>query len=197
MTAIAERWDESAAREIAAQQFIGSAGLAAERVGAAMHIGSAGGSADADLDAIAKLFQIHPAFYPRAYVDLSVERGNDAVLCAIRDSDAFNEGDAYSWFALLAASDGVHPALDAIVRTVNPRARCRRIDSPGARDRVVGRDRPERRAGRGTGCRRPRQDEQRRDVSLRPAASATVVIGRPPDGGRAGETPARRAHARL
>ena len=38
MTAIAERWGETSAREIAAQQFIGSAGLAAERVAAAMRI---------------------------------------------------------------------------------------------------------------------------------------------------------------
>ena len=133
MTSIAERWDETAAREIAAQQFIGSAGLAAERIGAAMQIGSGSASAEADLDTIAKLFQIHPAFYPRAYVDLSVERRNGSVLCAIRDSAAFNEGDAYSWFALLADGDAAHPALDAIVRTVNPRARCQRIDSPGAR----------------------------------------------------------------
>jgi hypothetical protein len=127
MTAIAERWDEAAAREIAAQQFIGSAGVAAERVGAAMHI------AGNDLDAIAKLFQIHPAFYPRAYVDLHVARDRDAVRCWIGDGPAFREGDAYSWFALLADSDAPHPALAAIVRTVNPRARCRTVAVPGAR----------------------------------------------------------------
>ena len=132
MTAIAERWGEDVARAIAAQQFIGSAGVAAERVGAAMHIRS-DGSADADLEAIAKLFQLHPAFYPRAYVDFHVERHGSAIRCWFRDCDAFAEGDAYSWFVLLAESTEPHPALDAIVRTVNPRARCRPTRVSGAR----------------------------------------------------------------
>lgn len=132
MTAIADRWGVEAAREIAAQQFIGSAGVAAERVAPAMQI-AAGASRDADLDAIAKLFQLHPAFYPRAYVDFDVQRTGDTVRCAIRDSGAFHEGDAFSWFALLGESDEAHPALDAIVHAVNPRARCRRIDIAGTR----------------------------------------------------------------
>ena len=127
MTAIAERWGDAVAREIATQQFIGSAGVAAERVAAAMQI--SGG----DLDAVAKLLQVHPAFYPRAYVDFHVERNGNAVRCSLGDSEAFAEGDLYSWFVLLAESGEPHPALDAIVHTVNPRARCRRASIPGAR----------------------------------------------------------------
>jgi len=129
MTAIAERWGDDVAREIAAQQFIGSAGVAAERVAAALHLrgdeDASDSATDADLDAIAKLFQVHPAFYPRAYADFHVDRDERSVRCAIHDSDAFAEDDAYSWFALLADSNEAHPALDAIVRTVNARARCR------------------------------------------------------------------------
>jgi hypothetical protein len=127
MSAITERWGEAAAREMATQQFVGSAGVAAERVAAAMQI--TGG----DLDAIAKLFQIHPAFHPRAYVELHVERDDDAVRCWIADSAAFHEGDGYSWFALLAADAEPHPAVAAIARTVDARAHCRAITVPGAR----------------------------------------------------------------
>jgi hypothetical protein len=132
MMAVAERWGADAAREMAAQQFIGSAGLAAERISAAIAL-RGNDASGADLDAIAKLFQLHPAFHPRAYVDFHVERGDGAVRCWIGDGDAFAEGDAYSWFALLAERDEIHPALDAIVRTVNPRARCRAARRPGAR----------------------------------------------------------------
>lgn len=116
MTAIAERWGDAVAREIGSQQWVGIAGLAAERVGAAM------GIEGDDADAIAKLLQLHPAFHPRAYVDLHVERAGDAVHCWIGDCAALSEDDPHSWFALLGAEP--HRALNAIVRTVNPRARC-------------------------------------------------------------------------
>lgn len=126
MMAIAQRWGDDEAREIAAAQFIGIAGLAAERLAAALGLEQGD-----DLDRLAKLFQVHPAFHPRAYVDLHVERDGDAVRCWIGDCAALAEGDAYSWFALLAA-DSIHPALDAIARTVNPRARCRPATVAGA-----------------------------------------------------------------
>jgi hypothetical protein len=125
MTAIAERWGDAVAEQIATRQWVGIAGLAAERVSAAM------GIAGDDLDTLAKLFQLHPAFHPRAYVDLHVERARDEVRCWIGDCEALAESDPYSWFALPAA--GRHRALDAIARTVNPRARTRPWEAPGAR----------------------------------------------------------------
>ena len=125
MLAIAERWGDEAAREIAGHQWVGIAGLAAERLVAAM--GLVGG----DAVALAKLFQLHPAFHPRPYVDLHVERVGDAVRCWIGDCEAFAEGDPYSWFAQLGPEP--HRALDAIARTVHPRARCRPCTVPGAR----------------------------------------------------------------
>jgi len=131
MTAIAERWGDAVAREIATQQFIGSAGLAAERVAAAMQIRGKESPAT-DLEAIAKLFQLHPAFHPRAYVDFHVERDEHDVRCWIGECEAFAEDDAHSWFALLAEGSGPHPALDAIVRAVNLRARCRPTRIPDA-----------------------------------------------------------------
>jgi hypothetical protein len=124
MMAIAERWGDDVAREVAAHQWVGIAGLAAERVAAAMGIEGDGA------DAIAKLFQLHPAFHPRAYVDLHVARTADRVVCWIGDCAALAEGDPYSWFALLGPAP--HRALDAMVRTINPRARCAPATVPGA-----------------------------------------------------------------
>ena len=72
-------------------------------------------------DAIAKVLQLHPVFYPRTYVDIAVEVvADDRVRFAILDSPVFAEADDYHWFAQLGgASDR---ALDAIVQAVNPRA---------------------------------------------------------------------------
>lgn len=125
MTALAERWGDDAALEIASRQWVGIAGLAAERVAGTM--GIEGG----DADAIAKLLQLHPAFHPRAYLDFHVERAGDTVQCWIGECAALAEGDTYSWFALLRPEP--HRALDAIVRTVNPRARCQPLQVAGAR----------------------------------------------------------------
>jgi hypothetical protein len=125
MLAVAERHGELAAREVASAQWIGIAAVAAERIAQAM------GVAGDDLDAVARVFQLHPAFQPREYVAFGVERRDDAVVCRIDDCAALQEGDPWSWFALL--DGGVHPALDAIARAVNPRARCRPCDVPNAR----------------------------------------------------------------
>jgi hypothetical protein len=76
-------------------------------------------------------FQLHPAFHPRGYVDLHVERGPDEVRCWIGDCEVFAEGDACSWFALSTSER--HRALDAIARSANPRARTRPCEVPGAR----------------------------------------------------------------
>jgi hypothetical protein len=126
MMSIAERWGVDQAREITSQQWVGIAGVAAERVTAAMGLGEDGG-----LDALAKLFQMHPAFHPRAYIDLHVERAGETLRCWIGDCEAFAEGDGYSWAALLGPEP--HRALSAIARTVDARARCLPCEVPGAR----------------------------------------------------------------
>ncbi|HUE37877.1 MAG TPA: hypothetical protein VMR29_00125, partial [Candidatus Binatia bacterium] len=131
MMAIAERWGVDVAREIASRQWIGIAGVAAERLAAAMRLQGDGGAGADPLDTLAKLFQLHPAFQPRAYVDFHVERSQTVVRCWIGECDAFAEGDAFSWFALVGAEP--HRAIDAIARTVEPRARSRRGEVPGAR----------------------------------------------------------------
>ena len=125
MASVAARWGEDDAKEIAGAQWVGIAGLAAERMQAAL------GIRGDDAKALAKVFQVHPAFAPRAYASFHVALDGDVVTCWLDDCDALSEGDAYSWFALLGETP--HRALDAIARTVNPRARCRPAQIPGAR----------------------------------------------------------------
>ena len=123
MLCVAQRLDDETARELGASQWTGIAALTAERLREPMAI-----EGD-DIEAVAKLFQIHPCFFPRTYVDFRVElTGAQSARIAIRDCPALEEGDAYSWFAGLGTE--AHPALDAIAGAVNPRARCHPVTSP-------------------------------------------------------------------
>ena len=116
-----QRSDDTRASELGAAQWTGIAALTAERLKACLAIEGDG------IDAIAKVFQLHPCFHPRSYVDFRVEvSGDRSARISIAPSPALEEGDPYSWFAGLGA-DG-HPALDAIAGSVNPRARCLPVD---------------------------------------------------------------------
>lgn len=114
---VGRRFGDEHVPRLARKQWTGIAGLTAERIRRAMKIESDG------IDAIAKVFQLHPAFQPRTYVDLRVEViGPSTARLQIGDCPALREGDPYSWFAHLDAEP--HPALQAIAGAVNPRARC-------------------------------------------------------------------------
>ncbi|MBM4267227.1 MAG: hypothetical protein FJ144_11575 [Deltaproteobacteria bacterium] len=125
MLAVAQRHGDEAAIPIAASQWVGIAGVGAERIVRAMKIGGDGP------EAIAKLLQIHSAFMPRAYIDLHVALDGDTVRCWIGDCEAFAEKDPYSWLAL--PEGDLHRAVEAMARVVNPRARVRGCSVPGAR----------------------------------------------------------------
>lgn len=114
-----QRWGAEAAGKLAAEQWEGICALTALRLQRGLRI-----EGD-ELDAIAKLFQLHPTFRPRSYVDFRVVRTEDAVRLEFGPSPAFAEEDELSWFSGLAAEP--HPALDAIARTVNPRASCQPV----------------------------------------------------------------------
>jgi hypothetical protein len=117
MLCAAQRLGDQAMAELGASHWTGIAGLTAERLRAAM------GIAGDDIDAVAKIFQLHPCFHPRSYVDFRVDvTGPGRARIAIGDCPALEEGDAYSWLAGLGHAP--HPALDAIAGSVNPRARC-------------------------------------------------------------------------
>jgi len=126
MMAVADRANETVAGEIGMAQWIGSGAVASRRVQAALGIAGDG------VDAVLKTLQFHPAFLS-GYADVGLERlAADRGRLAIPECDALHERDACSWFALLDADP--HPALDAMVQAVDPRARCvRAAPPPGAR----------------------------------------------------------------
>ena len=126
MLCAAQREGDAFAIALGRQQWTGIAALTSERLRAAMKI-----EGD-DIQAIAKVFQLHPCFHPRTYVDFRVEiRDERSARISIGRCPALEEGDAYSWFAGLAQwEDSRHPALDAIAARVNPRARSRRVLDP-------------------------------------------------------------------
>ena len=120
-----QRTDTDTAAELGASQWTGIAALTAERLRKSLHINGD------DIDAVAKIFQLHPCFFPRTYVDFRVElTGAHSARISIGNCPALEEGDPYSWFAGIGAAP--HPALDAIASRVNPRARCRPEPNPAS-----------------------------------------------------------------
>jgi hypothetical protein len=109
-SALAERCDETTTQQIVAKQFTGVAGAAAERLVSAFGLGDS--AAD-----MATLFELHPAFHPRAYVKWSVELDGDDVHLALRDGLARTE-PFESWIGVLA--EGHDRALRAIAMSVDP-----------------------------------------------------------------------------
>lgn len=114
---------EAVAQQIGCRMWIGHAALAVERLKASLNI------AGDDVATIAKLFQLHPEFQPRSYVDLRVELHDErCARVSIGDCPALQEVDGYGWFAQIAREP--HPALEALACQVNPRARCYPVDDP-------------------------------------------------------------------
>jgi hypothetical protein len=118
-----QRLDDSAALELGEAQWTGIAALTADRIQEPLGIEGDG------IEAIAKVFQLHPCFHPRSYVDFRVEiTGADRARISIGTCPALEEGDAYSWFAGLGVAP--HRALDAIAGSVNRQARCHPVENP-------------------------------------------------------------------
>ncbi len=127
MLSVEQRSDPETARAIAGQQFTGVAGVVAARLARLLRE-----PADDALDAIARVFEFHPAFHPRAYADFTVDRHRDAVRLSLRPCLALEEGDERSWFALLDTEP--HPALASIAHAVDRQARTRAAEpNPGER----------------------------------------------------------------
>jgi hypothetical protein len=124
MTTLAEREGEGAAREVAQAQWNGAGFAMSQRLQKAMAISGDGA------EAILKVLQLHPAFQPAEYIHLGFELTSDSRgRFWIKECDALNEEEPWSWFALLG--DSPNPALDAMVQAVNPRARCIPIKPSG------------------------------------------------------------------
>ena len=97
MLCVAERNGEEASQELGRRQWTGIAALAAQRIAQALAIEGN------DIEAISKVFQLHPHFFPRTYVDFRIEvTGPRNARISIRDCPALRETDRHSWFAGLA-----------------------------------------------------------------------------------------------
>jgi hypothetical protein len=120
LLSVSQHYGDAEAATINPQVFTGLAGLTAQRLRDALRIDGD------DAWAIAKILQVHPMFFPRTYVDLSVEVVDDQrVRFAIGGCPALDEGDGLTWFAQLGGA--ADRALDAIVQAVNPRAACHAV----------------------------------------------------------------------
>jgi hypothetical protein len=119
LLAIERRYSTEDAVAIGAKQFAGIAGLTAERLRAAFDLPS-------DLDGIAQVIELHPAFRPRGYVDFRVEleqgaAGADRLVLRLGRGVALDESGRDSWITILA--DGHDAALQAAVQAIDPGAR--------------------------------------------------------------------------
>ncbi|MEZ5383602.1 MAG: hypothetical protein R2754_17610 [Microthrixaceae bacterium] len=127
MAAIERRHGVEAAVEVGTRQFVGIAGLAADRLRRAFGLGD--GLAD-----IAQVIELHPAFAPRPYVDRQVGVGADLLSLRLLGCEAAAETAAPTWVAILAglgAEAAGAEVLGAIARAVNPRANCRNVEDRG------------------------------------------------------------------
>ena len=117
-------YGDAVGRRLSERSWVGHARVAVERL---RRIPGLQGD---DINTMAKLFQLHPHFYPRSYVDLRVEiTGPASLRIGIGDCPALHEDIAHNWFSQLCAEP--HPALESLAAHVNPRARCHRVDDPG------------------------------------------------------------------
>ena len=117
---VADRAGEDVAMDVALKQFIGVGAVATDRIKNLFDL------KPGDLDGLAYLLELHPAFHPRAYVDLHVERDGDQLSVSIGDCDALHEDDSFSWFGVLRA--GHAGPLESIVQALDPQAQ---VESTG------------------------------------------------------------------
>lgn len=117
LLAVAARAGDDVARRVGARQLAGIGGVVSSRLA---QLG--GGLAD--------VLRRHPAFLPRAYVDVGIDEDGDCVRVAVADCPALHENGGWSWAALM---DDV--ALAAIVHGVDP---CASVERDGEREWLVG-----------------------------------------------------------
>lgn len=103
--------DPDGAMGILAEQFTGVAGVVAGRIREALDLGP-------DAAGLAAVFELHPAFAPRTYVDLRVGSDGDSVSLELGDCPALRETVAPTWLSVLAAGD--QRPLQAVATAVDP-----------------------------------------------------------------------------
>ncbi len=119
-------YGEEVSRRFTSQLFEGHAAVGVQRLQENIE-----GLAGNDIGTIAKVIQLHPIFQPRTYIDIAIEQlSDDRLRLSVNDCPALNETIAHGWFTQLGPEP--HPALDALVAQVNPRAYCVAADDPGS-----------------------------------------------------------------
>ncbi len=112
VAAIEKRSSTETAVDIAGRQFVGSAGLTAERIAAALGLGDGVGD-------LAQVIALHPAFLPKSYIDLRVESDSATKLTiSLHPCSALEEVGNDNWISLLA--NGGDESLQSIAFAVNP-----------------------------------------------------------------------------
>lgn len=109
LRALRARTTDDRAVDIARRQFTGIAGIAAERIRRALGLG-------VDLDGVAAVLEVHPAFNPRGYVDLELARDADGLDVHVPAGRPAHEDGA--WPALLD-EEHLEP-LEAVLHAVHP-----------------------------------------------------------------------------
>jgi hypothetical protein len=122
--ALHRRLSDDVVADFSRRQFTGVAGVAAERLHAAFGLGH-------DLDAVARVLELHPAFLPRQYTGFGVELSDVLIVRIPRDSLSVRDD---GWMARLEQTH-LEP-LDAIVRAVDPRYRCSAVEGGDGELRV-------------------------------------------------------------
>jgi len=126
MVSQANHFGTDKAQELARRMWIGHAMVAVERL--QKYLGITGD----DIETVAKVLQLHPHFQPRSYVGLRVEvTGPRTARLELGDCPALTEETELTWFKQLGPEP--HPAIEALVQHVNPRARVHATDPDGAR----------------------------------------------------------------
>jgi hypothetical protein len=116
LAALERRMDRERALGFSRRQLTGVAGLAADRLRLALRT-------ERDLDGLAQVLTLHPAFLPRHYVSFEVDLSDRLIVRLGSDCAGVADG---GWPSLL---DAEHPEpMDAIVRALDPRYRCEPID---------------------------------------------------------------------
>jgi hypothetical protein len=127
--AVERRFGPEAARRVGHKQFVGIAGLTADRIRRAFDLGRSLGD-------IATVLDLHPAFRPRSYVDFRVDRSDgsdriDRLTVSLAPCGALDESVGRAWPSLM--TEGDTGALDAIVAAVEPLARSRFVGDRAGR----------------------------------------------------------------
>ena len=119
-SAFADHSPDKPLLDVIGKQFTGTAGVAAERIKSALGLGSSAWD-------LATVIELHPAFRPRPYIDVSVTLDGEEVIVELHDCPALHEIGETSWMTALAG--GQDRAISAIAMGVDRRWQTR-ADGP-------------------------------------------------------------------